>query len=144
MLRHTCGTLLYKDTKDLQIVKQVLRHSNVNITSKYAHIYNKMDKRYTTGINLNENINNEDKKRHTNKCVPFFIFINLLLIYLPNNLFKRPCSLNSVLKNLVALSNRIITLSPTTSASNSGGSDSAMRIGVILPTEDKLLSSKIN
>ena len=41
MLRHTCGTLLYKDTKDLQIVKQVLRHSNVNITSKYAHIYNK-------------------------------------------------------------------------------------------------------
>ena len=63
MLRHTCGTLLYKDTKDLQIVKQVLRHSNVNITSKYAHIYNKMDKRYTTGINLNENINNEDKKK---------------------------------------------------------------------------------
>lgn len=52
MLRHTCGTLLYKDTKDLQIVKQVLRHSNVNITSKYAHIYNKMDKRYTTHIDL--------------------------------------------------------------------------------------------
>ncbi|MFR3241428.1 tyrosine-type recombinase/integrase [Megamonas funiformis] len=63
MLRHTCGTLLYKDTKDLQIVKQVLRHSNVNITSKYAHIYNKMDKRYTTGINLNENITTEDKKK---------------------------------------------------------------------------------
>lgn len=143
MLRHTCGTLLYKDTKDLQIVKQVLRHSNVNITSKYAHIYNKMDKRYTTGINLNENITTEDKKgTQINVC--FFIFINLLLIYLPNNLFKRPCSLNSVLKNLVALSNRMITLSPTTSASNSGGSDSAMRIGVILPTEDKLLSSKIN
>lgn len=53
----------YLQTKDLQIVKQVLRHSNVNITSKYAHIYNKMDKRYTTGINLNENINNEDKKK---------------------------------------------------------------------------------
>ena len=63
MLRHTCGTLLYKDTKDLQIVKQVLRHSNVNITSKYAHIYNKMDKRYTTGINLNENITTEDNKK---------------------------------------------------------------------------------
>lgn len=53
----------YLQTKDLQIVKQVLRHSNINITSKYAHIYNKMDKRYTTGINLNENINNEDKKK---------------------------------------------------------------------------------
>ncbi len=64
MLRHTCGTLLYKDTKDLQIVKQVLRHSNVNITSKYAHIYNKMDKRYTTGINLNENVNEDKKKAH--------------------------------------------------------------------------------
>lgn len=53
----------YLQTKDLQIVKQVLRHSNVNITSKYAHIYNKMDKRYTTGINLNENITTEDKKK---------------------------------------------------------------------------------
>lgn len=63
-----------KIQKDLQIVKQVLRHSNVNITSKYAHIYNKMDKRYTTGINLNENITTEDKKRHTNKCVLFYFY----------------------------------------------------------------------
>ena len=54
----------YLQTKDLQIVKQVLRHSNVNITSKYAHIYNKMDKRYTTGINLNENVNEDKKKAH--------------------------------------------------------------------------------
>ena len=54
----------YLQTKDLQIVKQVLRHSNVNITSKYAHIYNKMDKRYTTGINLNENVNKDKKKAH--------------------------------------------------------------------------------
>lgn len=53
MLRHTCGTLLYKNTKDLQIVKEVLRHSNVNITSKYAHVYNNMQNRYTTEINLN-------------------------------------------------------------------------------------------
>lgn len=52
MLRHTCGTLLYRNTKDLQIVKEVLRHSNVNITSKYAHVYNSMQNRYTTEINL--------------------------------------------------------------------------------------------
>lgn len=57
MLRHTCGTLLYKDTKDLQIVKEVLRHSNVNITSKYAHIYNNLDKRYTSEIKID--LNNE-------------------------------------------------------------------------------------
>ena len=45
-----------------------------NITSKYAHIYNKMDKRYTTGINLNENINNEDKKKGTQINVCLFYF----------------------------------------------------------------------
>lgn len=55
MLRHTCGTLLYKDTKDLQIVKEVLRHSNVNITSKYAHVYNSLDKRYTSEIEIDLN-----------------------------------------------------------------------------------------
>lgn len=52
MLRHTCGTLIYSKTKDLQIVKEVLRHSDINITSKYAHVYNNMDKRYTSIINL--------------------------------------------------------------------------------------------
>ena len=42
----------YLQTKDLQIVKEVLRHSDINITSKYAHVYNNMDKRYTSIINL--------------------------------------------------------------------------------------------
>ncbi len=53
MLRHTCGTLLYSTTKDLQIVKQVLRHSDINITSKYAHVFSQIDNRYTSDINLN-------------------------------------------------------------------------------------------
>lgn len=52
MLRHTCGTLLYSKTKDLQIVKQVLRHSDINITSKYAHVFSQIDNRYTSIINL--------------------------------------------------------------------------------------------
>ena len=56
MLRHTCGTLLYSTTKDLQIVKQVLRHSDINITSKYAHVFSQMDNRYTSDIRLNNNI----------------------------------------------------------------------------------------
>lgn len=52
MLRHTCGTILYKYTNDLQVVKEVLRHTNVNITSKYAHVYDKMNKRYTSNVDL--------------------------------------------------------------------------------------------
>lgn len=54
MLRHTCGTLLYANTKDLQIVKEVLRHSDINITSKYAHVYNQMGNRYTSIITLDD------------------------------------------------------------------------------------------
>lgn len=44
----------YLQTKDLQIVKEALRHSNVNITSKYAHVYDQMNKRYSSTINLDE------------------------------------------------------------------------------------------
>ena len=54
MLRHTCGTLIYSRTRDLQIVKEVLRHSDVNITSKYAHVYNQMKKRYTSMVDLDD------------------------------------------------------------------------------------------
>lgn len=55
MLRHTCGTLIYEKTKDLQIVKEVLRHSDVNITSKYAHIYNNLNNRHTSQIDITIN-----------------------------------------------------------------------------------------
>lgn len=54
VLRHTCATMIYKNTKDLQIVKNVLRHSNVNVTSKYAHVYDNMENRYTSGINIKD------------------------------------------------------------------------------------------
>lgn len=47
MLRHTCGTLLYSETLDLQIVKNVLRHRSVEMTSKYSHIQDASTKRYT-------------------------------------------------------------------------------------------------
>lgn len=50
MLRHTCGTLLYSETKDLQVVKQVLRHRNIEMTSRYSHIQDGMLKRYTSAI----------------------------------------------------------------------------------------------
>ena len=50
MLRHTCGTLLYNETKDLQVVKQVLRHRGIEMTSRYSHIQDAMLSRYTKAI----------------------------------------------------------------------------------------------
>lgn len=50
MLRHTCATLLYKETKDLKVVQETLRHSNINMSSKYAHLVEREDKRYTNAI----------------------------------------------------------------------------------------------
>lgn len=50
MLRHTCATLLYKETKDLKVVQETLRHSNINMTSKYAHLVEREDQRYTKAI----------------------------------------------------------------------------------------------
>lgn len=50
MLRHTCGTLLYKETKDLQVVKQVLRHRSIEMASRYSHIQDAMLSRYTSAI----------------------------------------------------------------------------------------------
>lgn len=52
MLRHTCGTLLYEQTKDLQIVKETLRHRDLKQASRYAHIQNRMLRRYTSAIPL--------------------------------------------------------------------------------------------
>ena len=50
MLRHTCGTLLYRETKDLQVVKQVLRHRSIEMTSRYSHIQDAMLSRYSSAI----------------------------------------------------------------------------------------------
>lgn len=50
LLRHTCGTLLYAETKDLQVVKETLRHRDLKMSSKYAHLQNRMLNRYTKAI----------------------------------------------------------------------------------------------
>lgn len=50
MLRHTCGTLLYAKTKDIQAVKMVLRHRNIEMTSRYSHVQDALLKRYTNVI----------------------------------------------------------------------------------------------
>lgn len=50
LLRHTCGTLLYAETKDLQVVKETLRHRDLKMSSKYAHLQNRLLNRYTKAI----------------------------------------------------------------------------------------------
>ena len=50
MLRHTCGTLLYEQTRDIQVVKETLRHKNIEMTSKYSHVQDMALKRYTEAI----------------------------------------------------------------------------------------------
>ena len=37
-LRHTCGTELYRETKDLRLVQTVLGHSSPQVTQIYAHV----------------------------------------------------------------------------------------------------------
>lgn len=37
-LRHTCGTWIYRKTKDLRVVQKVLGHSDIKTTLKYAHV----------------------------------------------------------------------------------------------------------
>lgn len=37
-LRHTCGTWLYRKTKDLRIVQKILGHAEIETTLKYAHV----------------------------------------------------------------------------------------------------------
>lgn len=51
-LRHTCGTLLYQKTRDLKVVQEVLRHSDINTTARYSHIIEQREARYTEKIEL--------------------------------------------------------------------------------------------
>jgi integrase len=36
-LRHTRGVMVYDETKDIQLVKEALRHTNISITQVYVH-----------------------------------------------------------------------------------------------------------
>ena len=36
--RHRCGTTVYQKTKDLQSVKHILRHTNINMGQRYIHV----------------------------------------------------------------------------------------------------------
>lgn len=50
MLRHTCGTNLYAETKDIRLVQETLRQRNPNVTARYAHIQERINDRQTSNI----------------------------------------------------------------------------------------------
>ena len=41
---------VYKETKDLKQIQETLRHSNINMSSKYAHLTERQENRYTNSI----------------------------------------------------------------------------------------------
>lgn len=49
-LRHSCGTNLYAETKDLRLVQETLRHSDPSTTSRYAHVTERLTERKTENI----------------------------------------------------------------------------------------------
>jgi site-specific recombinase XerD len=51
-LRHTCGFLLYVATKDVKVVQQTLRHSDITTAARYSHIVDRGEQRYTEAIAL--------------------------------------------------------------------------------------------
>lgn len=49
-LRHSCGTNLYKETKDLRVVQETLRHSSPEMTARYSHVTERASTRPTRNI----------------------------------------------------------------------------------------------
>lgn len=49
-LRHSCGTNLYQETRDLRLVQETLRHTDVTTSSRYAHVVDRLEDRKTAKI----------------------------------------------------------------------------------------------
>ena len=50
VFRHSCATALYKNTRDLRVVQETLRHRSPEITARYAHVVERMESRPTTAL----------------------------------------------------------------------------------------------
>lgn len=50
IFRHSCGTNLYAQTKDLRLVQDTLRHRDPKVTARYAHLTDRMERRSTSSI----------------------------------------------------------------------------------------------
>ena len=50
VFRHSSGPNLYKETKDLRLVQDTLRHRDPKVTARYAHVADRLSKRYTSKL----------------------------------------------------------------------------------------------
>lgn len=50
MLRHSCGTNLYAETKDLRLVQETLRQKSPDVAARYAHVQERIQNRATGRI----------------------------------------------------------------------------------------------
>lgn len=50
IFRHSCGTNLYAQTKDLRLVQETLRQRDPKVTARYAHVNRRMSHRITSAL----------------------------------------------------------------------------------------------
>lgn len=50
VFRHSCGTNLYENTKDLRVVQETLRQKDPKVTARYAHVSQKLSNRVTASV----------------------------------------------------------------------------------------------
>ena len=50
VFRHTCGTILYQQTKDLRIVQETLRQRDPKVTARYSHVSERITNRATSKL----------------------------------------------------------------------------------------------
>ena len=50
IFRHSCGTNLYAQTKDLRLVQETLRQRDPKVTARYAHVNQRMSRRVTSAL----------------------------------------------------------------------------------------------
>ncbi len=62
VFRHSCGTNLYQNTKDLRIVQETLRQKDPKVTARYAHVSRRISNRVTASI---ASLRNSDNDKHT-------------------------------------------------------------------------------
>ena len=63
VFRHSCGTNLYAETKDLRLVQDTLRHRDPKVTARYAHLAGRLEHRSTSVIA--KSMLQSDKNNHT-------------------------------------------------------------------------------
>jgi integrase/recombinase XerC len=50
IFRHSCGTNLYNETKDIRLVQEQLRHNDPKMAARYSHVHERLTIRHTSRI----------------------------------------------------------------------------------------------